>query len=672
VKQVDEGTALSVSSGRFDGAVITRVIPERYRSLLLLGLVFLAVNALVRAGLLAFDGELGNLAPGRLLGIFGFGVIYDLAALSWLLIPFVLLAWAVPTGKLGRLVHGVLSTALLTAVLIAMAFTAASEGVFWNEFSSRFNFIAVDYLIYTREVVGNIRQSYPLGLMLTGVGLSAAVLAWLVVPRFWRHAGAYGGGWRRRSLVSLGLLCLPVLSFMAVGDQFREQLATPSARELAGNGYYDFMRAFRSNDLDYRVFYRNLPLPQAQQILRRELVADAITPVADLKDPVLRRIQPKGARREHNVVLVSMESLGADYVESFGGRPGLTPNLDRLGREGLVFNQLYATGLRTVRGLEALTLSIPPTPGHAVPMRKNNKGFQTLGGVLAGAGYEPLYIYGGYSQFDNMQDFFGGNGYTVIDRSAIPSEAISHETIWGVADEDLFKLSIREIDKRVASGRKVFAHVMTTSNHRPFTFPDGRIDLRSGSGRDAAVKYSDWAIGQLVREASTYAWFHNTVFVFVADHTSNGRGRTDLPPENFRIPMIVYAPGIVQPGRVDLVGSQIDVAPTLLGMLNIGYTSHFFGHDLLGDDGVRHQRALMANYLTVGYMQDGVMVSLSPKQRVQLADAQTGKMIPNNDPRAAGLTEEAIAYYQVATEQLRGRLQNGGSFISQARASSRH
>jgi hypothetical protein len=156
-----------------------------------------------------------------------------------------------------------------------------------------------------------------------------------------------------------------------------------------------------------------------------------------------RHIAAAGHPKPLNVVLVSIESLGADYVESFGGRKGLTPNLNRLAAQGMMFTDVYATGLRTVRGLEALTLSIPPTPGHAVPMRKNNKGFQTIGGVFRDNGYESLYLYGGYSYFDNMNDFFGGNGYTVIDRTAIAKENITHENVWGVADEDLFRQAIR-------------------------------------------------------------------------------------------------------------------------------------------------------------------------------------------------------------------------------------
>jgi len=351
-------------------------------------------------------------------------------------------------------------------------------------------------------------------------------------------------------------------------------------------------------------------------------------------------------------VLVTMESMGADFLKSFGGAKRLTPYLDRLAADGMRFTQVYATGTRTVRGLEALALSIPPTPGQAVIKRKNNKGFQTLGGVFRAQGYDPLFIYGGYSYFDNMQDFFAGNGYTVIDRTSLPASEISHETIWGVADEDLFRQVIREIDARDAAGKKVFAHVMTTSNHRPYTYPSGRIDIPPGSGREGAVMYADWAIGDFIRRASKRPWFKDTMFVFIADHTAHGRGRTDLPPENYRIPLIIYSPGNVAPQTIDTVASQIDVGPTILALLNVSYTSRFFGQDIL-TEGRRHQRALMSNYLTVGYLENNVLVELAPKRRVRVSEADSGRELPADDPRRLHWIAEAIAHYQVATKTLR-------------------
>jgi phosphoglycerol transferase MdoB-like AlkP superfamily enzyme len=319
-----------------------------------------------------------------------------------------------------------------------------------------------------------------------------------------------------------------------------------------------------------------------------------------------------------------------------------------LAHEGLLFTQLYATGTRTVRGLEALSLSVPPTPGHAIVKRPNNGGLFTLGEVFRSKGYEPLYLYGGYGYFDNMNTFFAGNGYTVVDRRALAPADIHFENIWGVADEDLFTLALRELDTRDQAGKPFFAHVMTTSNHRPFTYPEGRIDIASKTGRDGGVKYTDWAIGNFMDQARKKPWFDNTLFVIVADHTHKGRGRQELPPENYHIPMVILAPKHIQPGRVNTLASQIDVAPTILGLLNFNYESKFYGHDILRE-GREHPRALLANYQTVGYYEQGRVVELKPNQRTRVVMASDGSLAPN-DALSASLTAEAISYYQLASE----------------------
>jgi phosphoglycerol transferase MdoB-like AlkP superfamily enzyme len=631
---------------------ISSLVPQRYHLLLWVLLLFLSVNLVTRLGLLVFEAESANFAPTALLPILAVGLLNDLAASTYVLIPFTLLALVLGDGPRRRRLHAIAASALLAAATFGFLFTALAEGTFWNEFSSRFNFIAVDYLVYTREVIGNIWQSYPLGWLLAGIGLLTVALLWVVRKPFWQAASAEGGTLPTRLLMTVLLLSLPVASFLLVDGALRDRLATPSARELASDGYYEFMHAFRSNDLDYFKFYRTLPQEQADSLLRQEFRAgEPGIRFVERRMPAAHEVVPAGPASGKHVVLVSIESLGSDYVESFGGKKGLTPNLDRLAGEGMTFTQLYATGLRTVRGLEAITLSIPPTPGHAVPVRKHNAGLQSLGSVLKQSGYKPIYLYGGYSYFDNMKDFFSGNGYEVVDRTDVADADIHHETVWGIADEDMYRHAIKVIGAEAAAGRKVFAHIMTTSNHRPYTYPDGRVDIPSGSGRDGAVKYTDWAIGEFMREASSQPWFKDTVFVFLADHTSHGRGRTDLPPENYRIPMIVYSPGFVPVRQVTDVASQIDLAPTLLGLLNVGYTSEFFGQDILVA-AQRHPRAFMANYLTVGYLEDGNVVALTPKKTASIADAVTGADRSHEDG-AAALIDDAVAYYQTTSVELR-------------------
>jgi phosphoglycerol transferase MdoB-like AlkP superfamily enzyme len=193
---------------------------------------------------------------------------------------------------------------------------------------------------------------------------------------------------------------------------------------------------------------------------------------------------------------------------------------------------------------------------------------------------------------------------------------------------------------------------MTTSNHRPFTYPSGRIPIPSGSGRNGAAMYSDWAIGDFVKKASTHPWFKDTIFLFVADHTSVGRGRTDLPMENYHIPMIIYSPAHIQPAVIDTVASQIDIPPTLLALLNVSYKSTFFGQDIL-TEGQHHPRAFMSNYLAVGQEKDGILVGLHPKRKVRVTDLDAKKTLSPQDPRAKDATADTIAIYQLASELLK-------------------
>ncbi|MEN9418124.1 MAG: hypothetical protein RI988_1744 [Pseudomonadota bacterium] len=642
----------------------------RYRALARLLGVFLALNAAIRLGLTLWNQDFSLLLPWHLGPALVIGAAFDLSVGLVALAPLAWLMAAWPHRRLGgdRGLRAVLAL-LLAPLAVLAAFVAFSEFTFWNEFASRFNFIAVDYLIYTNEVVGNIRESYNLPLLLAGVGGVALVLwglaaGWALAPLARRTTEGIGAAmgptgeaaspvrhWPRALLLGLAA---PVLTLAACDVRMKEFSANSQLNELAGNGYFDFWHAFRHNEIDYDRYYRTLPREAAARVLAPRLAPPG---EAGAARPFEREVRPAGAPRPLNVVLVSIESFSAHFMGSFGNPRGLTPRMDALAREGLLFTQVYATGTRTVRGLEALTLSMPPTPGHSIVKRPGNEGLFTLGSVFAEQGYEPIYLYGGYGYFDNMNAFFGGNGYTVVDRTALRPEQIHFENIWGVADEDLFALTVRELDARHARGQRFFAHVMTTSNHRPYTYPAGRIDIPSHTGRDGGVKYTDWAIGHFIDEAKKRPWFDSTLFVFVADHTDKGRGKQDLPLEAFHIPLVFYAPGWLAPGRNDTLASQIDVGPTLLGLLNIGYRSRFFGHDILRE-GAANPRALMANYQTVGYYRDGRMVELRPNRRQRVIDPATGREL--TDAAAAALADEAVSHYQLAAQAFRnGELRRG-------------
>jgi phosphoglycerol transferase MdoB-like AlkP superfamily enzyme len=632
---------------RFLRSVDAVLFPSRLAILRVLLVAFLAFNALTRLALAAYNGEPSLFLPWRILPAMAIGAVFDLGVAAFVALPFAaLLAWW-PERRPGAL--RVLLALILLLVCAVMAFVGASELVFWNEFASRFNFIAVDYLVYTHEVIGNIRESYNMPLLLTLVGAVAFLLWWAIAHRVGPLVSAPAAGLGARSRAVAPWVLAPFVAFGALDARYKEFSNDAQLNELAGDGYFDFFHAFRANELDYERFYKTLPQERAGRILAGEL--DGVRPPGgNPKPPFERDVVGKGPEKRLNVVLISVEALSADFMAAFGNREGLTPRLDQLARDGLLFTRLYATGTRTARGLEALTLSFPPTPGYSIVKRPDNGGLFSLGSVFKEKGYEPLYLYGGYAYFDNMEAFFSGNGYTVVDRTAIKSGNISYENIWGVADEDLFKLAISELDRRWAAHRPFFAHIMTVSNHRPFAYPAGRIDLPTGT-REGAVKYTDFAIGQFIDRARERPWFGRTLFAIVADHTHKGRGRTELPLENYHIPLIVYSPGQVRPGRIDVIASQIDVGPTILGMLDFSYPSRFFGHNILRE-GAGRQRALFANYQTVGYYRDGVVVELKPKGRYRIVDADSGQPRAE-DARSAQLLDEAISYYQSASRAYR-------------------
>lgn len=577
------------------------------------------------------------------------GTGFDLAVLAWLLAPMLVWAALWPTRWRTTRWQGGLRLAAFFLLAALLLFGALSEWVFWEEFETRFNFIAVDYLVYTHEVIGNIVESYPVAPLLAAVAALAALPTWLLRARI-RATGvpATQPGWRLAYAVLA--FALP-WSAWQLADVDRMQFSGNAyANELAGNGLMTFAVAFRRNELDYERFYATLPAAQADRILaglgvERSPLTVALAPGADEDEAFDPRRVPL-ERPPKNVVLISVESLSARFLGSFGNPAGLTPRLDALARDGLLFTRLYATGTRTVRGLEGLSLGTPPIPGQAIVRRPGNEHLATLGEILRRQGYETLFLYGGYGYFDNMNGYFAGNDYRVVDRTDFPKASVGFGNVWGVADEFLYDNSLAQLDRAHASGKRFMAHIMTTSNHRPYTYPDGRIDIPSPGKREGAVKYTDYAIGHFIDQARNKPWFDDTLFVIVADHCASAAGKTSLPVAGYHIPLILYAPALLKPGRDDRLASQIDIPPTLLDMLGLPGDDHFFGQSVFEQREDR-RRAFISNYQELGYLKADRLVVLGPKRRIDTyaIDAAGNATPAPADPR---LRDEAVAYYQTA------------------------
>lgn len=619
---------------------IVRCLP-RSRFLLSFAALVLGLALLTRLALALYSGLQAlpiSYWPGALVR----GLWFDLLTLAALLSPLLLLRALCPDRLRHSRLYRPLRLLLFFIAAFALLFGAVAEWTFWEEFATRFNFIAVDYLVYTQEVIGNILESYPVAAIVGSLALLALFLTWLLRRQL--TAPAVPSTPRLRLALLAAAVLLPFVAFRLGNIDHMQHSDNMYANELSGNGLMTFAAAFRRNELAYDRFYRTLPEAEVQAVLQRLQVRQPVAAAPAAGGFLLRR--PK------NIVLISVESLSARYLGVFGNTEGLTPHLDRLAGEGLLLGRLYATGTRTVRGLEALSLGTPPIPGQAIVRRPGNENLTTLGGLLAGAGYESQFIYGGYGYFDNMNAYFAGNAYRVVDRQDFPADSIVFENAWGVADESLFANALAEADRAHASGKPFLSHVMTTSNHRPFTYPDGRIDIPSPGKRRGAVKYTDHAIGQFIAAARSKPWFADTLFVITADHCASAAGKTRLPVDGYHIPAIFYGPGIVRPGRDDRLLSQIDIPPTLLEILGQPGQEHFFGHSILHPM-PGGERTLISNYQELGYLKRDVLTVLGPRRRAEAfhIDAASGEATPADlDPQ---LLAEAIAYYQQAAHAFR-------------------
>jgi len=629
-----------------------RTAPLRYLFLLLA--CWLAVFLATRGVLLATHlHEAGGVAPG----VFAVGLLYDLGFLAYAALPLGLYLLLCPPALWRRPGHRLWLGLLLLASLFLMLFVATAEWLFWDEFGVRFNFIAVDYLVYSDEVLNNLLESYPIGLLLSCLGVFAALFALALHRPFTAALLAPLPSWRQRGMAMAGLLLAAGLS-LALLDQDSPRGLGGNAylHELASDGPYQFFAAFRNNELDYQQFYSSLPDRQIAPILRRELAEPNATFVGGDPLDVRRQIDNPGTPRKLNIVLVTIESLSAKYLGSFGDPRGLTPNLDQLRQQSLFFNNFYATGTRTDRGLEAITLAIPPTPGRSIVKRIGREsGYASLGQQLAAQGYDSAFVYGGRGYFDNMNAFFAGNGYRVVDQSNVAESDIHFKNAWGMADEDLYAQAIKLADADHAAGKPFLLQLMTTSNHRPYTYPDGRIDILSGEGREGAVKYTDYAIGQFLAAARAKPWFDDTLFVFVADHCAGSAGMEDLPVANYYIPLFIYAPKWLQPREDDQLASQIDLAPTLLGLLNLDYQSTFFGRDLLKPNAAP-PRVLIGNYQHLGLFDGNDLAILSPRQHLRRHDDALNTSREFSADSTDPLLQRDIAYYQAASHDFQSRL----------------
>jgi len=559
-------------------------------------------------------------------------------------------------------------------------FLVISEWFFFDEFDSRFNTVAIDYLIYPHEVFTNLRESYPLPLIISVCLLGGAVISWFgfsKCPPAWEN-GTFGAKMKFIGLYALTCLLAHQTIFSSETSFSRQRVVN----QLADNGWASAAYAAWTRNLDYKAFYLTMdrreaflrarrvlaepgvsfPAPEPPPLPHEPMSAEAEnTWLKAARDSLVREVAGDASKPKRNLCIIAEESFGSEFWGCLGRNVDgkahtLTPRMDALAaQEGLLFTGILADGNRTIRGMEAIFSSIPPLPGDSILARDKSENVETIARVLQRDGYSTLFCYAGHGTFDFIKNYVSHNGWDrLVEEADFANPA--HRTAWGVSDEDLLQRGVEEMRQLHATERPFLTTFLTVSNHRPFTYPAGRIpEDPNAHNREHAVKYADWALGDFFDRARKEPFWNDTIFVVIADHGARVYGRQTIPLKSYQIPWLVVAPGLITaPQRNDSTGCQLDVIPTLLGMIGRPYRSLFFGHDLLKEGGGERDRSLLNHNrsIAVYHHQREIVLGLNKAVEYWYGDAGSVfmKRVTDTDDEFSNIRDDGVALFEVADD----------------------
>ncbi|MET0357522.1 MAG: LTA synthase family protein [Cellvibrio sp.] len=615
--------------------------------MLFIGLVVLSVS---RAGLIAWQWERVRVA-GNVGEMFLQGVRADLILLGYFIAVSVLLAPFFAHHFFAR-VWRIFNLGWATLALVFVIFMELSSPPFIMQFDVRPNRLFIEYLSYPKEVFATLWNGFRLALIL-GVGLT--ILLGVTIYNLLNAASRNITFWSAKKLLLLWPLIFVVV-FLQVRSTTDHRPANPAMFALTGDALvnsliinsgwsvFDALDSM-SHEAKSSEIYGNV---DTDKLLEEVRAAPWLTQYQfNSKElPTLHR-QEAAIKREKplNLVIVLEESLGATFVESLGGLP-VTPELEKLKNDGWWFEQLYATGTRSVRGIEAVVAGYPPTPARSVvKLSLAQQNFYTLALGLGNEGYHTEFVYGGEAHFDNMRRFFTGNGFQrVVDRQDIKNPVF--EGSWGASDEDLFNKSLERLKELHAQNKPFFSLIFSSSNHEPFEFPDGRIELHDTEKQTVnnAVKYADYALGKFISAARQQDYWKDTIFLIVADHDNRVYGDSLVPIKKFHIPGLILGADI-QPKRITTLASQIDLGATVLSLMGVSSEHPMIGRDF-AKDSESPGRALMQFDNYFAWLEGSSATILRPRQPPLLGryDAAKGELILGQDKPSEAQVKKAMAH----------------------------
>ncbi len=633
-----------------------RAVKQTLRELFSFYLLFITIFFLGRLGLFVLYYDRIVEAHVNHWYSFVLGLQMDTIVASIILVIPVLLLFTLP-----RLMAGFVQKFLRLYFLVFLLLVVYIENAtfpFLAEFDVRPNDIFINYLDYPTEVLGNIWESYKPQLLLSTIMLGVVgYFYWKKTRKLFSQS--FEAAWWFRLL---WVVPVSALLFIGIRSSFGHRAANISTavytsshlvNEIAKNslfaiGYAYYSQKVHGGDADK---YGKMDLDEAYTRVSRQLRI----PVGDRKRPFYREVKSHfKTDKPKNLVIFLQESLGAQFVGALGNKESITPNIDRLSKESIFFDNLYSNGTRSIRGIAGSVAGFLPIPGKGVVKRnKSQSDFFTVASLLKPKGYHSSFIYGGMSNFDNMRSWFLGNGFEkIIEQPDYKDPAFVG--VWGVSDEDLVIRANAEFVKYHKEQQPFVSVLFSSTNHMPFEYPAGRIEPIEGeplNGVKNAIKFADYAIGKLIDDAKKEGYFEETVFMVISDHNVRTYGDDLVPVHMYHIMGMILGGG-VKPQHISKLSTQPDVLATALDTIGLDLSYPILGKSFFEDP---EKQMVLMQFHDMYALRNGNKVTVIRPDKGGLTFVYENKHLHSSDHNKS-LERDAAAFVHVLNDMYQNHL----------------
>lgn len=548
--------------------------------------IALSIFTLFRVVLFAVEfNRIGNASLMEVFTSFLMGLRFDMVISSYILfLPFLFLSVHTLFSDVGRRTLNIVFLYLF--VLFSLAFIVCAADIpYFSQFFSRFSYSAFDWFD-TPDFVFKMIFQEPRYWAYTILFITLNLSFYFLMRRIFNRVILLKCNKQLFLSIPQYIVCLGVI-FLGIRGRLEEKspIKVGTAyfsnnsflNQLGLNPNFTLIRSCLDSKKDKVVNFMDNEV--AVKTLQAYIGVAEPSPFHPLlkKEPCLNENIQK-----HNVVIIIMEGMSAYYLKKHGNTENLVPFLDSISNTGYYFENCYTAGIHTHNGIFSTLFSYPALAGQHSMKESNMKQYDGIASTLKENNYSTIYFTTHDGQFDNVEGFLKNNQFeTVISKKNYPRKKV--KTTLGVPDDFMFEFSIPTLNELHNKGKPFLSVFMTASNHGPYYQPE-YFQSKNPVLKKRMIEYSDWSIKKFITLAQSEPWFDNTIFVFIADHGAPIRSTYDISLDYVYTPLIFFAPSIITENKTfNKLAGQIDVFPSIMGLLNMEFDNSTMGINLFRD-----------------------------------------------------------------------------------------